>query len=50
MSRAEDCLDAAHLHVGVCQRAGYANGRADVIEELEALAEAEDEINHGENA
>jgi len=27
--RAEDCVETMHLHVGICQRAGYRNGRLD---------------------
>jgi len=36
--RANDCVDALHLHVGICQRAGYANGRLDQADEVRAIA------------
>ena len=42
--RANECVDALHLHVGICQRAGYANGLKDAEAAVEAacdLAEAE---------
>lgn len=35
MSRDNDCVETLHTHVGVCMRAGYANGRADVLDEVE---------------
>jgi hypothetical protein len=37
MTRANDCVPSMHIHVGVCARAGYANGRADVIDEIEGV-------------
>lgn len=42
-ARADDCVRSAHIHVGICQRAGYANGQADLVDQLEAvLAEPDD--------
>lgn len=44
--RAEACAEAfmrhgaIHQHVGICQRAGYANGRADEREQWVAAIEA----------
>jgi hypothetical protein len=41
--RADSCVEALHTHVGICQRAGYANGWADLAERIEAyLAEPDD--------
>lgn len=41
MSRADECYEGYHGHVGVCQRAGYRNGLLDgqdkIAAELEAL-------------
>lgn len=54
MSRADDCaeVNGPHLkHVPVCQRTGYANGRADALDEVEQaiaalVAEIDDDDSH----
>jgi predicted esterase YcpF (UPF0227 family) len=36
VSRANDCVETIHQHVNQCMRAGYANGREDAFDEVEA--------------
>jgi hypothetical protein len=40
--RTENCVEAMHLHVGICQRAGYRNGRLDAAEELWRTAQRQE--------
>jgi hypothetical protein len=35
--RANDCLERFHIHVDICQRAGYTNGRTDVLDAVRQL-------------
>lgn len=42
MTRAEHCVEQMHVHVGICQRTGYANGRADVLDALRAFVDSID--------
>lgn len=37
MSRADDCLEQYHMHVGICQRAGYRNGLKDAADAIRGL-------------
>lgn len=43
MSRANDCVEAMHWHVGICQRRGYANGLKDA---QAAVATRLEEMHH----
>lgn len=50
--RDEKCVPAMHQHIGQCTRAGYANGRADALDEVEEaiqrlVGEIEDDYGHG---
>jgi hypothetical protein len=37
VSRAENCVEQFHMHIGICQRAGYRNGLKDAEEKAAAL-------------